>query len=104
MEAGVRQGGLPSPLLFSVYIDNLIKMLQHANLGSRVGLNYVGCIVYADDIVLLSQSVSCIQEMLNMCDLYATEFDVKFNSAKSVALRIGPRYEATCASLLLCNK
>src|SRR5579872_3108518 len=104
MEAGVRQGGLLSPILFSVYIDNLTKMFQQANLGCRVGLNYVGCIVYADDIVLLSQSVSCMQKMLNICDLYATEFDVKFNSSKSVALKIGPRYLATCASLSLCNK
>ena len=79
-------------------------MLKQANLGCSVGLNYVGCIVYADDIILLSQSVSCMQKMLNMCDLYAAEFDVKFNSTKSVALRIGPRYEVNCATLLLCSK
>ena len=39
------------------------------------------------------------QRMLHVCDLFAFEFDVKFNSTKSVAMRCGPRYDVVCASL-----
>ena len=34
---GVRQGGVLSPLLFSVYVDGLIRLLKHSGYGtSRV--------------------------------------------------------------------
>jgi len=29
---------------------------------------------------------------------------MKFNCAKYVAMRIGPRYNCTCADVILCNK
>jgi len=42
-----------------------------------------------------------MQKMLHLCDVFAA--DVKFNTAKSVAMRIGPRYDAVCADLILSN-
>ena len=49
---GVRQGGVLSPYLFSVYIDDLIKELRQSGHGIYLGRVFVGCVVYADDIVL----------------------------------------------------
>ena len=39
--------------------------------------------------------------MLQVCDIFAVEYDVKFNTVKSVAMRIGPRFNVTCAPLML---
>ena len=39
--------------------------------------------------------------MLAVCDQFAQEFDLKFNSSKSVALRIGNRYNVICAPFVL---
>ena len=39
--------------------------------------------------------------MLMICDQFAAEFDMKFNSGKSVVLRIGNRYNAKCVPLTL---
>ena len=44
--------------------------------------------LYADDVLLLSQSVQVMQNMLDICGSYAGDFDVKFNCVKSVAMRI----------------
>ena len=41
--------------------------------------------------------------MLAICEQFASEFDLKFNSSKSVAMRIGVRYKAQCAPLSLCG-
>jgi len=43
-----------------------------------------GCIVYADDVLLLTHSVEALRHMLTICEDFAVDFDVKFNSNKSV--------------------
>jgi len=48
---GVKQGGVLSPLLFTVYIDVLLKDLADAGLGCHIGNVYCGSLGYADDIV-----------------------------------------------------
>jgi len=45
INAGVRQGGVLSPLLFSLYMDNLIDKLEACGYGRKVHGVYVGCIL-----------------------------------------------------------
>jgi len=44
------------------------------------------CLLYADDIPLLAHSLNAVCQMLRICDEFATDFDVKFNSSKSVVM------------------
>jgi len=62
---------------------------------------YFGCILYADDIILLSHSLTAMRAMLDICEKFAFDFDVKFNSLKSTVARIGKRFDAECESLIL---
>ena len=39
---GVKQGGVISPLLFSLYIDELFLLLKESGIGCHVGLTYAG--------------------------------------------------------------
>ena len=43
--------------LFAVYVDDLIRKLVEPGLGCSVGSENIGCLFYADDIVLLSWSL-----------------------------------------------
>jgi len=61
---GVRQGGVLSPFLFNVYVDELLNELEMNGIGCHVCNQYFGCIMYADDLLLLSASVSGLQHML----------------------------------------
>jgi len=44
--------------------------------------------------------------MLDLCDVFSADFDVKFNTAQTVAMRmdIGPRFDAVCADLTLSGR
>ena len=42
--------------------------------------------VYADDIILLSHSVNSMRSMVAICEQFAFDFDMKFNTQKSVAI------------------
>ena len=98
---GVRQGGVLSPFLFAIYVDDMIVNLQNRRLGCTVGGIYIGCIMYADGLVLFSASLSVLQQMVNTCEQEMTYLDMKFNTNKSMVLRIDKAYRRTCDNICL---
>jgi len=80
---GDKQGGVISPILFCVYIDDLLLRLSSSAVGCYVGLHFVGALAYADDIVLLAPTPYALRILLQICDSYAAESDINFNPAKS---------------------
>ena len=86
---GVRQGGILSPLLFTVYIDELLEKLKRNGIGCYLGHKFVGALGYADDILLLCPSVGGLKKMIKICEDYANEHSIKFNGSKSKYLIFG---------------
>ena len=93
---GVRQGGVLSPLLFSVYMDDLLEKLRKNGIGCHIGHLFVGALGYADDIILLCPSVVGLNKMINICEEYADKHDILFNGKKSKYLIFGTyKYNST---------
>ena len=77
---GVRQGSVSSPILFSCYIDRLIKILRKSNIGCRIGEEYFGVFVFADDIFLLAASRPGLQAMVSKCEEFSKKNNLKFST------------------------
>jgi len=54
---GVKQGGVMSPLLFTVYIDELLLRLKNSSLGCYIGAEFCGAYGYADDVILVAPTL-----------------------------------------------
>jgi len=78
--------------------------LRRLGLGCALYNEFYGCLLYADDILLMTHTVRAMQMMLHICDKFAHDFDSKFNNAKPMAMCIGNRYSERCATLQLANK
>ena len=83
MRNGIKQGGVLSPLLFAIYTDSLLKRLEEPGVRCHMGGHFTGALAYADDIALLSPSMSGLRTLSKVSEKYATEFDVTFNGKKS---------------------
>ncbi len=76
---GVRQGGILSPRLFSLYMDNLTEKLISCRSGCYINDSQsANHVLYADDICLFAPSAAALQDLLNVCYDYGLEHDIKF--------------------------
>ena len=75
---GIRQGGQLSPLLYSVYTDDLNHHLQATGVGCYVGGAWENSLSYADDMVLPTETslqtlLGYVAHMLDRMTLYTTQ-------------------------------
>ena len=80
---GVKQGGPLSPKLFCLYMDELIETLDNSSFGIKIGNIKINNMLYADDIVLISERPNELNALLKMTTDYGHEYEVKFNPDKT---------------------
>jgi len=88
---GVRQGDNLSPTLFNLFLHDLPAKLglncSPANYGDLVLSN----LLYADDLVLFSETEAGLQSIIKRLQEYATLWALKVNLSKTKTLYIGPK-------------
>ncbi len=84
IQPGVRQGCAPSPTLFNYIINRILDEALEGYPGIQVGTNAnVSDRAYADDIVLLSDSYTEMQGMLEAANRHAAAVGMRINASKS---------------------
>ena len=91
---GTRQGCILSPILFVLYLNELIDMFQQDNCQG-VYVNNVNCygnmLLYADDLVILGDPVNRVEKFLrtleNFCRIWGLSVNMK--RTKAIVFRNG---------------
>lgn len=78
--AGVKQGCVLSPLLFALFLDDLVSFLPG---GITIDGVQIKVLMYADDIVLIAESPRMMQLMINKLSEYCKIWNLVINVAKS---------------------
>ena len=83
---GVKQGDVCSPVLFSLFINELaLEIIQNGKHGSTFGNDFIELFIllFADDIILLSETIIGLQTQLNSLYRAAMRMQFKVNMDKS---------------------
>ena len=86
LENGVRQGGVISPILFNFYIDDVLTEISKMSVGCKLDGRRHNSQAYADDLTLLSPSISGLQILLDKIHRLLSNLDLNLNAQKSVCL------------------
>ena len=82
LNTGVRQGCVMSPVLFSFFINGLAKEINKRTKGICVGDRKVRLLMYADDIVLMSETKRDLQNILDVVTTYSKKWRFRLNPKK----------------------
>ena len=82
---GVKQGCILSPTLFNIYLSDLPKIISQEKNDpiTVVEEKTVGCLIWADDLLLLSKTEIGLKNMLKDVELYFTANGLQLNLDKT---------------------
>lgn len=86
---GVRQGDVLSPQLFNLFIDDLNKELLEEGMDNLILNNrIIPCLLYADDMVLMSATKSGLQKQIDQLQSYCGHWNLEVNTTKTKILTV----------------
>ena len=80
---GLKQGCLLSPILFNIYINDLVTLIKESCTGISIAGENVCLLMYADDLVLLARNEKGLQCMLDILHQWCMEWKININTDKS---------------------
>ena len=105
VDQGVRQGGILSPFLFNLYLDDLICKINSLDIGCKLGISRINIIVYADDIVLLADSKHNLEILYDTFNDLVRNLKLKVNYQKcKVMIFNSGRYHSDIESIVLIDQ
>ena len=88
---GVKQGCPLSPVLFSIYMNELKKIIKERKLGISIFNTQIGSLFWADDVVLIGESAHDLEQLLDATSNFSKQWKLNFNLEKSNVLIVGQR-------------
>ena len=89
---GVFQGSILSPHFYNAYTEEMLEHISTtANAGTMLFGTYTGIVAYADDVILMSPTLSGLQHLINECFSFYGDNAISLNIDKTEFFTSGLR-------------
>ena len=103
-KTGVMQGDSLSPTLFNLFINDLALFLKDMNVGISINETQIPILMYADDVVILSENEEDLQHMLNLVNNWCQKWKMSINQKKTKAMHFRPKTINQCMTPLFLGQ
>ncbi len=83
VNTGLKQGCLLSPVLFYLFINDLVDEIKQSVKGVNIGDEWIVVLLYADDICILAENEADLQKALNIVHDRCTRWNMIVNTDKT---------------------
>ncbi len=83
VNTGLKQGCLLSPVLFNLFINDLVDEIKQSVKGVNIGDEWNVVFLYADDICILTENEADLQKTLNIVHDWCTRWNMTVNTDKT---------------------
>ncbi len=83
LQRGVRQGDVISPKLFTTALEDVFKLLDWSGFGININGEYITHLRFADDIVVMAETVEDLNTMLDGLSRASQQVGLKMNMDKT---------------------
>ncbi len=91
IQKGIKQGDTLSPFLFNLYVNDINYIFTKRCDSPQLDNHEVRCLMYADDLLILSESQQGLQCAISKLKDYCTAWKLKLNVKKTKVIIFGCR-------------
>ena len=100
---GVKQGDNLSSSLFNIYINDIISYFTHDCSPIIIGDQKIHCLMFADDLIILSESATGLQKSLDILHNYCNTWKLEINESKSKVIIFESKKQSCNTNFLIGN-
>ena len=101
---GVHQGGILSPVLYTIYLDSLLETLCSSGRGCYWENHFSGALCCADYLTILAPSPDAHRKMLTICEEFAQTHGIVLNASKTQIICFRHSAASVPAHFSLCGQ